>query len=267
MSEQIVVALIAAAGAVLAAIITAILTQSRHATVAKEDKKEGPRSAQRLLTRTSNVQELVLHGNILLNEEKYQEAQEAFEKAIKADENCAAAWFGKGEALCKTLGKDQQDILMKIARGEISVSEAEEVGEQSEICFRKAAKLEPRNNKYQFLISQFEQKHTAPVAAQPKLVADGNILMEEGKYQEALDAFEKAIKTDKNCAAAWHGKGMVLCKILGKDQQDVLMKITRGDIGMSEAQKVGDQAKICLRKAAELEPSNNLYQYLVSEYC
>ncbi|HJW88154.1 MAG TPA: tetratricopeptide repeat protein, partial [Dehalococcoidia bacterium] len=53
-----------------------------------------------------------------------------------------------------------------------------------------------------------------------KFLEEGNRLYKEGKYQEALESFDKALAFDPRLAAAWYNRGNALAK-LGEYQEAV----------------------------------------------
>ncbi|MFG0333650.1 MAG: hypothetical protein ACF8TS_09840 [Maioricimonas sp. JB049] len=96
-------------------------------------------------------------------------------------------------------------------------------------------------------------------------MTQGNTELNGGNIDGTITRFNPAIKRDKRCAAAGYGKGMALGKKLGYGQADVLATITSGELSVGEVQRIGNDAQKCLRQAARLEPSNSLYQMVVSQ--
>jgi tetratricopeptide (TPR) repeat protein len=70
------------------------------------------------------------------------------------------------------------------------------------------------------------------------LMTEGNVLMDSGKYDEALGYYNKALNIDPKNSYAWYNKGMALC-LLGK---------------YKEAMEYYD-------KAIEIDPDNGMTWY------
>ena len=50
---------------------------------------------------------------------------------------------------------------------------------------------------------------------------EGNVLNELGKYEEAIEAFNKAIKINSNFSIVWYNKGNSL-RDLGRDEEAII---------------------------------------------
>jgi Flp pilus assembly protein TadD len=59
----------------------------------------------------------------------------------------------------------------------------------------------------------------------------GAVLVEQGKYNEALPALDKAIQLNPNYIDAWHNKGVAL-KLLGRDAEARFAFACAGRLGM-----------------------------------
>jgi tetratricopeptide (TPR) repeat protein len=117
---------------------------------------------------------------------KYDEAVGAYDEAIRLDPNHANAWNNKGTALGKQ-GKYDEAIK----------------------AYDAAIKLDPnyadaRNNKGEIL----------KVIGDPNLALDwynkGTALQDQGKFDEAVEAYDEAIRLDPKLALAWTNKGAAL---------------------------------------------------------
>ena len=258
--------------------------ESTPAVVPKRASKSNPQAAQQALVDAKKELE---SGSPI-------KALELFDRAIQCDPTLAEAWFLRAQALNKAkLGKDRDDTLRRIAQGKMTADEAKHVAADIVASMKKAAELEPGNAVYTLTATLAEkqaQSSGVVLGTEAKgsavqkgggffgwfggnkggeqiqnIVGDGNTHLNAGRYDAALKKFEQAIKDDRRCAAAWYGKGMALMKKLGSDSADALARITRGELSVDEAQRIGNEAKTCLQKAAKLEPSNAVYQLVASQ--
>ena len=53
----------------------------------------------------------------------------------------------------------------------------------------------------------------------------GRVLYEQGKYEEAIKCYDKAIEIDPNLAYVWHGKALALDKLGRHEEAHVLIKL------------------------------------------
>jgi len=140
-------------------------------------------------------------GNALYYQAKYDEALQAYEKAIELDPNSANAWTGKGNALAY------------LARYDESLQ-----------AYEKAIELNPnfsyawtgKGTALAYLAKYDEalQAYEKAIELDPNFAnawqGKGNALYMQNRNDEALQAYEKAIELDPNSANAWTGKGCVL---------------------------------------------------------
>ena len=149
------------------------------------------------------------NGNGLFESGKYQEALDAYNKALSIDPNYAYAWNGKGNALwglgryqesleaCnKALSLDPNYLLGWNSKGIALASLGK--NEEALDAFNKALSIDPN-----FVFA---------------LNSKGNLLGSLGRYQEALDIFNQALTIESNFKNAWNGKGMAL-ENLGRNQE------------------------------------------------
>ena len=132
-------------------------------------------------------------GNVFLKLKKTSEATAAFEKAISFDPNNPHAWQGKGEVLLAA-GKPQEALE----------------------AFNKALSIDPNYKPAQ------EGKDRA---LNPSGGTQGNDdtrrgfgLIDQGKNDEALGAFDAAISSDPTNVDAWNGKGNALFNLKKNDE-------------------------------------------------
>jgi tetratricopeptide (TPR) repeat protein len=116
-------------------------------------------------------------GNALAGQGKYDEAIQAFDKAIEINPQYADAWSGKGTAL-------------------------RQIGRATEAMEAEAA---------------YEKIVDAPGYTRPLTAIDwvnkGEYLEADGKWDEAIQAYDKAIQTDPQEEIAWNVKANLLKKL------------------------------------------------------
>ncbi|MCX9011336.1 MAG: tetratricopeptide repeat protein [Candidatus Methanoperedens sp.] len=189
-------------------------------------------------------------GNAFMDTGRYQEALNAFDKAIEIDPDNSNAWENKGIAL-NNLGRNQEafEALVKalelnpdnlnalvhkgytldaLGRRQEAIAVAYEVINKSD----RLIATDPNDtdawlHKGSFL--SFLGKNDEAITALNKAISinpnnphtwftKGNVLLNSGKYQEALNAIDEAIKVNPNLSHFWRSKGDAL-KALGKYQE------------------------------------------------
>jgi len=165
-------------------------------------------------------------GSTLNDLGKYDEAITAFEEAIRLDPNDSATWSNKGIALGNQ-GKYDEAIK----------------------AYDEAIRLDPNlamawYNKGTVLDDDLVGKYDEAIKAYDEAIRldpndaaawynKGCALVNQGKYDEAITAFEEAIRLDPNDAATWSNKGDAL-----------------DDLGQY------DEAIKCFDEAIRLDPNN-----------
>ena len=148
-------------------------------------------------------------GNALWELGKYEEALQAYNKAIALKPDSHEAWYNKGVALRK-LGKNEEALQAY----------------DEEIAF-KPDLHEAWYNKGNFLAELGREEET--LQAYDKAIAlkpdhqdawcnKGNSLAELGREEEALQAYDKAIALKPDDYEAWYNKGVAL-KLFGKEDE------------------------------------------------
>lgn len=149
-------------------------------------------------------------GIALLKLEKYQEAIECFDKAIKIT-GSSQAWSNKGEVL-KNFGKNHEAIE----------------------CCDKAIKLNPKNflaltnkgsalgnlGKQQEAIECYDKSLEINPNCDLAWTDKGVALVKLEKYQEAIECCDKALEINPRNFVAWNNKGDTL-KNLGKYKEAI----------------------------------------------
>jgi len=126
-------------------------------------------------------------GLALSKEGKWQEALEAYEKAIEIDPQDAAAWYNKGVALDE-LGKYQEALWAYKKAIEISPDDAWPYGGWGELLLDMGC-VEGAAEKIKEALDR--ESEIAWV-----LILDGRIKLEKKHYGDAIQSFKKAISSD-----------------------------------------------------------------------
>ena len=142
-------------------------------------------------------------GTTLLKLEKYEEALNAYEKAIELSPENTNAWAGKSTALFgleryeealnayeKLIESNPEYVHAFGSKGAILL--VLERYEEALKTFKKAIELSPENTNY--------------------WTGKGVALVKLEEYEEALNAYEKAIELSPENTNAWTGKGVALVK-------------------------------------------------------
>jgi len=209
------------------------------------------------LSTASTSSELVDIGYRFMDSGRYQDALNAFDKAIEIDPNNANAWSGKGFAL-KNLERFQEalDAFDKATELDPDLLNAwlhkgytlDGLGKQQDaiVVFQRIINISDRliaidpngntwknkgDNPWHYkaeALKSLGENEDALIAYNIATSKDpnnpyswngkGNTLFALGKYQEATDSYDKAIKIKSDEAQFWRSKGDAL-KALGKVQE------------------------------------------------
>ena len=168
---------------------------------------------------------------------KYDEAIQAYDKAIEIDPQHAAAWNNKGivlydqgkynealQAYNKSLEIDPKNALVWNNKG--NVLKRLDLTAESKAAFDKAVELESEG----LLGNTLPETNTINTKLTKSIEASdwfnkGLALSSQGKYKEAIQAYEKAIELDPQNARAWSNKGFALMKLgLTSESKEALDK-------------------------------------------
>jgi|WetSurSiteA1Bulk_404760.scaffolds.fasta_scaffold01260_5 tetratricopeptide (TPR) repeat protein len=125
----------------------------------------------------------LIKGNALLNESKFNESFDAYNKSIELDQSYAEAWNGKGLAL------ESQALAIQSHTGSQCLARRGKMDEAVK-AFDKAIQLEP-----DYAEAYYNK---------------GYALYRSGKFDEAIQAFDTAIRLEPDFAQAHFNKGMAL---------------------------------------------------------
>lgn len=169
---------------------------------------------------------------------RFEEALEAFDKAIVTDNNNAHAWNNKGNSLAKL---DRNEDSLKAYEEAIAIDNRyayawngkgtmlKKLGRNEEAlkAYEEAIAIDadytsPWNNKG-ICLSDLGRIDEAMAALEQAIAIDanydspwngiGNICLERGKVEEALNAYEHAIALNNNNAISWNNKGIALARL------------------------------------------------------
>jgi tetratricopeptide (TPR) repeat protein len=128
-------------------------------------------------------------GGVLNDLHKYDDALLAVDKAIEIDPTYAKAWFIKGTAL-RNQGKNDEALK----------------------AIDRAIELDPKLAAAQNVKKLITEKPDEAQSSADTWNNKGVALANQGKYDEALQAFDKAIELNPKFALAWSNRALMLSK-------------------------------------------------------
>ncbi len=198
---------------------------------------------QVLLLEPRNLPALCLIGESCNCLERYEEALIAFNNALFIDLDCSSAWYSKGIAfehlgrveeavLCfnETLRVDPHYVKALLRLAQINAARGNE--EETFQYYEKFAfinlfedldlykkKLERKIEKEKRSAGSSDEKQSAcdPYLSY-LLFQKGNVLYQEGRYEESLNLFSEILGTDPEDSESWTAKGIVL-GCLGREKE------------------------------------------------
>ena len=148
-------------------------------------------------------------GDVLYNQQRYEEALEAYEQAIRLDPNNAKAYTGKGnvlynlerydealEAYDQAIRLDPNDASAYIGKGGL-LDDIQLYGDALE-AYERAIRLDSNNAR--------------------ACIGKGDVLDSLQRYDEALAAYDEAIRLDPNNATVYINKGVALHSLQRYDE-------------------------------------------------
>jgi len=143
-------------------------------------------------------------GKEYLENEKFNEALEAFEKAIEYNPEDANVWYNKGVTLDK-LGRYEEELEAFEKAIEYNPNDAD-------TWYNKGLTL-VNLGRYEEALEAFEKAIEYNPKDANTWLFKGFTLGSLGHYEEALEVFNKAIEYNPNDADAWYNKGVTLYKL------------------------------------------------------
>lgn len=230
-------------------------------------------------------------GLVHMDAEKWDDAIKAFDAALSADKSMLEALCAGSEAAIAraraTAKKEKKALEEKDLEGAVGYADKAVViaPESAYAHFALAAAYEARGevnfDNYELALKEYDAAlERTPIPGPAKvrtLTARAFCLLRLGRWEEAVDAAQRAIDIDKNCAAAWGHGGHALAA-LGK-QKDAIdrfykpgMKACPDDprllhdygVALREMKKPNDARKP-LEDAKKLDPKNGLYRLSLGE--
>lgn len=188
-------------------------------------------------------------GQALMQMERYREAIEAFDKAIKYDSDDELSWFFESVAYTE-LGKDKEAL--EAANKSITLAPDFEEGwlargdalgnmgkfEEALQSYQKALKIDPKSvnaltGRGQALLELRKPKEALVMFDKALLLepddpeilsGKGAALMDLKKYREALSWFNRALRIDPTVELTWYNKACLLSLLnLKEDAVDALI--------------------------------------------
>ncbi len=184
-----------------------------------------------------------LLGLVLQNVKKYDDAEQAYRKAIDLDPNCSNSWGELGQLLGKEFG--QYEEAEKSLRKAIEIDPKVdwwhyqlgrvflkiEKYKEAESAFRKAIDLEPKNVlAWSYLgqvlyrklgqLDESEKAYRKAVEIDPDYPCPwfylGQLLQKQGNYTEAEKAYRTSIEKGSDCDYVWENILRFLLENLGR---------------------------------------------------
>jgi tetratricopeptide (TPR) repeat protein len=152
-------------------------------------------------------------GYALSKQGKYDEAIKAYDEAIRLDPNNVHAWNNKGEAL-KALGRTSDANAAK-AEADAAKAKAGAIKVEADTWMRKGTDLMNQGH-YEEAINAFNktaaiQSNTDPGSVSLTLEYEAMCFESWGKYDEAVKTYDKVIELKpSDLAGAWVGKSKAL---------------------------------------------------------
>jgi tetratricopeptide (TPR) repeat protein len=179
---------------------------------------------------------------------RYEESEQAYNKAIEIDPQNAASWNNLGSLLQGQLGRYEESEQAYNKAIEIDPKNAypwnnlghlfqDHLGryEEAENAYKKAIEIDPKDaypwfalgNLFQNRLGRYEEAENAykrAIEIDPKDAYPWNNLghlfqIQLGRYEEAENAYKKAIEIDSKDTASWNNLGNLLQDYLGRYEE------------------------------------------------
>lgn len=194
----------------------------------------------------------------------WEEALEAYNKAIELNQSFAQAWTARGEALSMmgtlSSGKVQNETFEDALQSADKAIEIDPKNARSwsgkGIVLSLTAFITDDQGKYKESLQAYDEAIKAAGENRTALAeawyGKGDVLSQMGNSDEAITAYENAIDLNQSCAWAWVGKATVLSKLERNDE--ALAAYDRAfEIYTSDEQRIYDYPYLWYSKGRALE--------------
>jgi tetratricopeptide (TPR) repeat protein len=172
-------------------------------------------------TSTPTADDWYKKGYALAKQGKYDDAIQAFDKAIQLNPNFANAWNNKGWILAKQ-GKYDDAIQ--------ACDKAIQLAPKNDSVWSIKGYALAKQGKYDDAIQAFDKAIQLDPQDTFDWYAKGWVLDNQDKYGEAIKCLDEAIRLDPNYASAWHNKGVAL---------EALGRSSEADAAFAKAKEMG----------------------------
>ncbi|ALS02281.1 hypothetical protein ATZ33_13065 [Enterococcus silesiacus] len=196
-------------------------------------------------------------GNALEKQKKYQEAGEAYRKAIELNPTHATTYYNLGCVL-EEQGKYEEAVE--------AYQKAIELNPDYASAYYKLGNILDKQGKYEEAVEAYKKAIESNPDHASTYYKLGNRLYKQGKYEEVVQAYKKAIELNPNYTSAYNNLGIALDK-QGKYEEAVEVYQKVMELNPNNAtiyynlgntlykQKKYDQAIKVYQKAIELNPN------------
>ncbi|MFA6373859.1 MAG: tetratricopeptide repeat protein [Methanothrix sp.] len=181
-------------------------------------------------------------AGLLVEIKRYNESLEAYDKAIELisennAEDLALNWLSKGWALNKTGRTDEARAAFQMSLELYDRAISENLGDNLLLQQKGLALFEL--GRYDEAIEVYDQVLKTSLKVEPDttavsaLIGKGDSLRLQGKNDDALEAYNKAIEVSPHYSNAWHGKGEAQ-KAMGQAYNASLSFVVADKLGYEE---------------------------------
>src|SRR5271157_2190411 len=194
--------------------------------IGPEACQEGVSSADCVIQQNpKDVDAWINNGCAFLDQGKYDEAIDAFDEVIQLDPNNSLAWFNKGIALEKTGNPEANDAFVHADELvdeaiRLNPKDADAWNDYVDAWSKKGIALQRlgRQNEANAAFDTADQLTRHPPNSTELTNAidwtnKGITLLDQNKYDKAIEVFDEAISIDRNYGDAWYNKGLALQRL------------------------------------------------------
>lgn len=150
-------------------------------------------------------------GRELMENDRYQEALEKFQKARDIKQNSVEAWNGIGDAY-RRLGREERAVEAYDSALKINPDDVETLNDKGRILYDKDQDKEA--------LESYEKALTNKPDNADSWYGKGIALIGLGRYEEAIEAFDKAREYAPEKPTVWYSKALAL-QSLGREQEAI----------------------------------------------